>query len=66
VHEPEEGGMVTMDGQVSCLLRRGQRVTIQKADQSTLLLRILRQNFYHLLHEKLIEWGGNQPGKEGM
>lgn len=48
---------LTADGQVDYPIEAGDRVVVQRADQTTRLVRLTRRSFYSVLQAKLA-WGG--------
>lgn len=48
--------ILTMDGQIGCTLKRGERVIVRKAEQPVRLVRLPEQSFFSLLRRKL-RWG---------
>lgn len=51
-----EGIILTMDGQIGCSLKPGERVVVRKAEQPVRLVRLPEQSFFSLLRRKL-RWG---------
>jgi len=48
---------LTVDGQVGYPIEAGDRVVVQRAAQTTKLVRLVRTSFYSILQAKLA-WGG--------
>ncbi len=51
------GARLTVDGQVDYPIESGDRVVVQRAEQTTKLVRLARTSFYSILQAKLA-WGG--------
>jgi NAD+ kinase len=60
VNNPYESTSIVVDGRVMSRLYAGDRVRVERAEQSFLMLSAPGQNDYHTLREKL-GWGGRFP-----
>lgn len=63
VRRPNAGTSVVVDGRVVCRLTGEDRVRVQRAQSTFMMLEVAGQSYYETLRERL-DWGGKIRGKK--